>query len=182
MQWRFTHKRITILNWDLPGMIVIDGLGGYAAPKEAIKSLLFVNCGEVTIKPWKNKQKSPLSASVPSACSYHFVFWYLETLKCKNTWLLTITGCGVTVVRLVGTILFVFPGIFNGSTIGEGTTAGWGGGHFTSCFAALFLWGVGGLEGFPSFWLFAVRTLRGAKIGNSTTTTTTRNKVKALKI
>lgn len=55
----FTCKTITILNLDLPGTIVNDVPGGYWAPREAINSLLFVNCGEVTIKPWKtNKEKN----------------------------------------------------------------------------------------------------------------------------
>ena len=88
---------------------------------------------------------------------------YLNNFNSNNTWLLTITGCGATVVRVGAAVLTAFPAIFNGSIIGDGPMAGWGAGSFTSCFSALFLWRGGG-SGLLSLWSFAVGTYKKDKI------------------
>lgn len=141
----------------LPGTIVNEVPGGYWLPREAIKSLLFARCGEVTIKPWNKKQnKSPLNRCF---CLLDRKYYF----NTNNTWLLTIRGCGVNVVRLGAVVFTAFPATLNGSIMGEGPLAGRGAGGLTSCFPARLLWGGGGL-GLPSFWLLAAITNKRAKI------------------
>ncbi len=50
---------LLIIYSGLPGTIVNEVPGGYWVPREAINSLLFANCGEVTMKPWKKKETNP---------------------------------------------------------------------------------------------------------------------------
>lgn len=87
--------------------------------------------------------------------------WYATTCKknhslTNNTWLLTITGCGVTVVRLG---VAVFTGKFKGSIIGDDTMAGWESGGFLPCFFGLLVWGGAGFD-LSSFWVLAIRPPR----------------------
>lgn len=168
----FLRRLTSSVDYDLPGTIVNDVPGGYWVPRVAIRSLLFVNCWEVTMKPLNKKERGV------GVSTWDVSFWFLLFNHPKYpsyTWLLTITGCGVTVVGEGEAFFTVLAGTFSGSTIGEGPAVAWIGATFFCCVPALFLRRGAGQE-LLSFWLPAVRKCKTAcSLSEDVTQTFTKN-------
>lgn len=66
-----------ILHSRLPGTIVNEVPGGYREPREAISSLLFTKCGEVTMKPCKKRKETNLQL----ACIFSYCTLFVKIIS-----------------------------------------------------------------------------------------------------